>query len=1099
MRQLLLFIIFLGLINAELKAQTEKLIGGNLQDSTNWQISYLNTAEGAEPTAVWNYTVDQPTAGVDGNLYVTGTTNSGNSQYCIYQEVELSSDKVYTFDGAYKAVQINNSWCEVFIGSQPTDGSDYGDGQTRLAAFGTWAGYNKDDGVFSQDIDQANYNTFTPSSSGTYYLVVKMGSTSWDNSEQTFEVMLDELSLTESDPVKLSAGGSIMGGNMEDASKWNISLLNTAEGAEPTAEWNSTTDVPNAGIGGNLHVSGTTNAGNSQYCIYQSVTLSADSSYSFDGAFKAVQINNSWCEVFIGTEPTEGNDYGDGQFRLAAFGTWAGYSKADGIFSEDIDAGNYNVFVPDSSGEYFFVLKMGSTSWDGSDQAFEIIVDELSLTAARTNPIPDFTANVVNGIAPLEVTFTNKSKMATSWSWNFGDGSAESTEESPAHTFTEAGKYTVTLTAINEVGDSIITKTDYITINPPVEVVAGGVLSGGNMEDETKWQTTFLSTPSGSEPLVSWNDTEHTPTAGDGGCLFVTGLSNNSTVQYAIYQKVTLSADSVYTFNAAVKDFTSNLNQAWYEAFIGSEPIDGVDYSKDDADKFLLADFSTWSTECNPKGIDGTFAANACTNNSFIPDSTGEYYFVIKFGSTSWASDDMPFALALDELSLTAKRTKPMTAFAVDNPLGFAPLTVQFTDKSKFASSWSWNFGDGSEVSTEQNPQHTFENVGTYTVTLTATNEKGDSVLVKTDLVKANAKPELPEGEKLYGGNMEDPNLWNITTLNASAIPTATWNYREDTLAAGEGGNLMISATALNTTSNYCIWQPVELVAGKKYTFTAAFRDISENLDHFWSEVMIGTSAPVDGSDYAKDAEGTTLIAFFNTWDCGAAKGLNGTYQDNACGDEPVGVFVPETSGTYYFVIKTGNNDWENTEYKFKVLIDEVSLKEAENVPAPVADFFADVTEGDNPLSVYFTDLSENAVSWSWDFGDGNTSTEQSPEYTYTTAGTFTVTLIAYNSANDADTLKVENLITVTSTTAIEEIGDGGLSVYPNPSHGKIYVSMDGIQEKSVSVFDLTGKLVEAKTSSHDNVVEINLENRGIYFIKVSQDDWVRVSKVVIR
>ena len=1099
MKQLVLFLMLLGLINVETKAQTEKLIGGNLQDSTQWQISYLNTAEGMEPVAKWNYTVDQPTAGADGNLYVTGTTNSGNTQYCIYQEVELLSDKVYTFDGAYKAIQINNSWCEVFIGEQPTEGSDYGEGQSRLAAFGTWAGYNTDDGVFSQDIDQANYNTFTPSSSGTYYFVLKMGSTSWDNSEQTFELMIDELSLIESEPVKVSAGGLIAGGEMEDSTKWNITLLNTGEGAEPLAVWNSTADTPNAGTGGNLHVSGTTNAGNSQYCIYQMVTLSADSSYSFDGAFKAVQINNSWCEVFLGTEPIEGNDYGEGQFRLAAFGTWAGYSKDDGIFSEDIDAANYKAFVPDSTGEYFFVLKMGSTSWDGSDQAFEIIVDELSLMAARTEPIPDFTANVVNGIAPLEVTFTDKSKLATAWSWDFGDGSTVSSEQSPTHTFTEAGKYTVTLTAINEVGDSTIIKTEYINVNPPIEVVAGGVLVGGNLEDETKWQTTFLSTPSGSEPDVTWNDTEHTPTAGDGGCLFVSGLSNNSTVQYAIYQKVSLSADSVYTFNGAVKDFTENLNQAWYEAFIGPEPIDGVDYSKDDADKFLLADFSTWSTECNPKGIDGTFVANACTNQSFIPDSTGDYYFVIKFGSTSWAGDDMPFALALDELSLTAKRTKPMTSFAVDNPLGFAPLTVQFTDKSKFATSWSWDFGDGSEVSMEQNPQHTFENVGTYTVTLTATNEKGDSVLVKTDLVKANAKPDLPEGEKLYGGNMEDPNLWNITTLNANSVPSATWNYREDTLQSGEGGNLMISATTLNATSHYCIWQAVELTAGMKYTFTAAFRDISENLDHFWSEVLIGTTAPIDGSDYAKDAEGTTMIAFFNTWDCGAAKGLNGTYQDNACGDEPVGVFIPETSGTYYFVIKTGNTDWENTEYSFKVLIDEVSLKESENVPAPAADFFADVTEGDNPLTVFFTDLSENAESWSWDFGDGNTSSEQSPEYTYTAAGIYTVTLIAYNSANEADTLVVENLITVNPATAVNEIGDHGFSVYPNPSHGKIYIAMDGIEKNSVSVIDMTGKLIKADMISQENRVEINLQNRGIYFIRVTNEDKAAVTKVVVR
>ena len=49
----------------------------------------------------------------------------------------------------------------------------------------------------------------------------------------------------------------------------------------------------------------------------------------------------------------------------------------------------------------------------------------------------------------------------------------------------------------------------------------------------------------------------------------------------------------------------------------------------------------------------------------------------------------------------------------------------------------------------------------------------------------------------------------------------------------------------------------------------------------------------------------------------------------------------------------------------------------------PVANFSTNVTSGYAPLSVQFTDLSENATEWNWNFGDGNTSTEQNPEHTY--------------------------------------------------------------------------------------------------------------------
>src|SRR5690606_17760968 len=63
----------------------------------------------------------------------------------------------------------------------------------------------------------------------------------------------------------------------------------------------------------------------------------------------------------------------------------------------------------------------------------------------------------------------------------------------------------------------------------------------------------------------------------------------------------------------------------------------------------------------------------------------------------------------------------------------------------------------------------------------------------------------------------------------------------------------------------------------------------------------------------------------------------------------------------------------------------------------PVANFSSNVTEGYVSLSVQFTDLSENATSVNWDFGDGNYSTEQNPVHTYFAAGNYTVNLTAVN------------------------------------------------------------------------------------------------------
>ncbi len=71
------------------------------------------------------------------------------------------------------------------------------------------------------------------------------------------------------------------------------------------------------------------------------------------------------------------------------------------------------------------------------------------------------------------------------------------------------------------------------------------------------------------------------------------------------------------------------------------------------------------------------------------------------------------------------------------NVSGRAPLTVSFTDGSTEApTAWSWDFGDGS-TSTVQSPSHTFAG-GSYTVSLTASNEGGTNTARKADYILAN-------------------------------------------------------------------------------------------------------------------------------------------------------------------------------------------------------------------------------------------------------------------------------------------------------------------------------------------------------------------------
>ena len=879
----------------------------------------------------------------------------------------------------------------------------------------------------------------------------------------------------------------LQSGNLESETGWSVTNLNTPAGVEPAATWNYTAEAPAAGTGGNLHVTGLSNNSTVQYAIYQKVHLSKDSLYTFDGAFKAISMNNAWCEIYIGKAPEDGADYGSESFKAASFGTWSLPAQNDGSFS--LHGGSYSSFAPDTTGSYYFILKMGSTSWDGTDKSFDIIVDDLSLTRERVAPIASFTGDVAAGYAPLTVTFTNTSHFTTSWSWDFGDGTAAVTDENPVHVFNNAGIYTIALTATNELGQTVETKTDMIEVSPPEKLSGGGILKGGNLENETDWQTSFLSTPAGQEPAVTWNYTTDTPAAGQGGCLYVSGNSSNNTVQYAIYQQVHLSADSVYKFNGAFRDLTASLNQFWCEIYIGTEPVDGLDYGEGNT---KIAQFSTWDGGCNGIGVNGTFGKDGCVYGGFTPEVTGDYFFVLKTGSTDWEGKNMPFTIVVDEISLTASRTKPYPRFSSGNPVGFPPQNVEFVNESMFGNTWSWDFGDGSSVSTDENPVHSYNTAGSYTVALTATNELGDSTVTKTSFVKINEKPELPKGEMLYGGNMEDPNLWNITNLNETSPTTAVWNYTDDSPLNGEGGSLYLSANALNNQSQYCIWQKVELNADSSYNFNAAFKAVNE-ISNFWAEVFIGTQPPVDGEDYGADS---IKIAMFSTWAECSGVAVDGTYQADGCILMPD--YSPKTTGTYYFAIKVGCIDWENNPVAFEVLIDEVTLKESTNIPKPTANFFTDITSGDAPLIVFFTDLSENSTEWHWDFGDGETSTEQSPSHTYTAAGTYTVTMVAINQTL-SDTLVIENLIEVTGTIGIAGNTEAGIHVYPNPSKGTVRIAVPTDLQGTLTLTNILGaKVFERELHGNEDLIILNIRERGLYFINVSTKDARYIKKLIV-
>ena len=108
--------------------------------------------------------------------------------------------------------------------------------------------------------------------------------------------------------------------------------------------------------------------------------------------------------------------------------------------------------------------------------------------------------------------------------------------------------------------------------------------------------------------------------------------------------------------------------------------------------------------------------------------------------------------------------------------------------------------------------------------------------------------------------------------------------------------------------------------------------------------------------------------------------------------------------GTYYAILYVDNNYY----FSNKGQSDDITILEGIS-----AAFSANVTEGNAPLAVKFTDSSSGSPdTWFWNFGDGTNSTSQHPEKTYSAAGVYTVSLNASN-AHNSDIETKNNYITV--------------------------------------------------------------------------------------
>jgi len=564
-----------------------------------------------------------------------------------------------------------------------------------------------------------------------------------------------------------------------------------------------------------------------------------------------------------------------------------------------------------------------------------------------SSPTADFIARQTTGCAPFTVYFEDRSTFAHILLWSFGDGDYAATRN-PVHIYAAPGTYTVRLTVWNDCGRDKIIKELYITVQPPP--IAD--FTSDKTEDCEGGTVTFTDL---SQFATSWEWD-----FGDGAGSYDQHPVHRYTIP-GIYT-VTLTAfndcgDDVATKKEyitihpkPIADFTADITLACV-----GETINLTDLSSypdtwywefgDGADSYDQHPAHAYSAV-------GTYTVTLTVENRCGPDTEQkEYYITVIDGPTAdFTSDQQQLCVGAD---------------------------VMFTDLSIDADTWQWDFGDGSPASPVQHPTHTYTVPGTYDVSLTVTNRCGDDTETRVEYITV-----LPGPTAEFTVDHTEICVGETVSFTDLSIGALTWSWD---FGNGSGSPAQHPQQTYLYAGLYTVSLTVTGDCGK---------DTETKVDYIW--VRPGPIADFT-SDKTESCTGATvtftdLSIDADTWYW--EFGDRGTSTDQ----HPSHIYAHP--GVYPVSLTVTNGCGPDTETKLEYI---------RVIGPPMADFTSDRTEACTGADITFTDLSTNADTWEWDFGDGTaTSPVQHPTHVYSVPGVYTVSLTVTNPCGEDTETKPE-------------------------------------------------------------------------------------------
>ncbi len=433
--------------------------------------------------------------------------------------------------------------------------------------------------------------------------------------------------------------------------------------------------------------------------------------------------------------------------------------------------------------------------------------------------------------------------------------------------------------------------------------------------------------------------------------------------------------------------------------------------------------------------------------------------------------------------------------------------TVWFTGSTSTSTapgalSYTWDFGDGN-TGTGMNPAHTYASAGLYVACLTISDGLGCSDTY-CDTVNVQQAPSGSSCSAMFTPYQDTTNASTWYFDGSASTGTGlnySWSFGDGTSGSGIYPTHTYSAPGTYTVC-LIVWDNTGNCADttcSAITVTGSGGNPVNCTANFWS---------VDSANYVYFINSSTGSNLNYYWDFGDGSSSTQMHPNH----------MYASAGTYTVCLTV----WDNAGNCADTLCSVVTVTGSTGGPACSAGYvwFVDSTfnTGSTNTVYMFNTSTGNNLTYSWDFGDGNTSNQAYPTHQYQQNGTYTVCLtvddgagcthtycdtVSYTQRQEGFTINVLPLGS-NNQLSVEETGLEFNKLYPNPANESITVELNNINGNDVSltITDMTGRTIYnnnlvGSTGNQAHNININDLSPGVYNLMIKSNNTQIVKRFI--